>query len=300
MINVHTSTQSARKWKQIEDNFTGDIIGKVDQILGSETNSELWKASVLLLKWRKSTLTSCPELDVFTLMLSSQLISYLPHKHPTTKHGTKIIKVGNSGGNIESPEPGIVRRSWVPRTGKIISGESPLNPFQLMFVTFPVWSPKRCTILNDWSNKSNKQFLHGYRIVRQVRLIRTNSPPNKSKQTFSLPGNLVNMRAPFKIWRTKTIQGVYEQRLFQDEYHPCDSWQNGTMRSSDVLDHNDIFGDIGRKFVDVTPGSYSIQIGFQSNFNLNRIDWSIEDCIISILWISRGHKTRNIKNMNVE
>ena len=35
MINVHTSTQTARKRKQIEDNFTGDIIGyKVDQILG--------------------------------------------------------------------------------------------------------------------------------------------------------------------------------------------------------------------------------------------------------------------------
>ena len=42
--------------------------GKVDQILGNETNSELWKASVLLLKWRKSTLTACLELDVFTLM----------------------------------------------------------------------------------------------------------------------------------------------------------------------------------------------------------------------------------------
>ena len=58
--------------------------GKVDQILGNETNSELWKASVLLLKWRKSTLTACLELDVFTLMKSSQLMSYLPHKHPTT------------------------------------------------------------------------------------------------------------------------------------------------------------------------------------------------------------------------
>ena len=43
--------------------------GKVDQILGNEKkNSELWKASVLLLKWRKSTLTACLELDVFTLM----------------------------------------------------------------------------------------------------------------------------------------------------------------------------------------------------------------------------------------
>ena len=29
---------------------TGDTIGKVDQILDNETNSELWKASVLLLK----------------------------------------------------------------------------------------------------------------------------------------------------------------------------------------------------------------------------------------------------------
>ena len=42
--------------------------GKVDQILGKEINSELWKASILLLKWRKSTLTACLELDVFTLM----------------------------------------------------------------------------------------------------------------------------------------------------------------------------------------------------------------------------------------
>ena len=42
--------------------------GKVDQILGNETNSELWKASVLLLKRRKPMLTACLELDVFTLM----------------------------------------------------------------------------------------------------------------------------------------------------------------------------------------------------------------------------------------
>ena len=27
MIDVHTSMQPARKWRQIEDNFTGDIIG---------------------------------------------------------------------------------------------------------------------------------------------------------------------------------------------------------------------------------------------------------------------------------
>ena len=59
--------------------------GKVDPIFGNETNSELWKASVLLLKWRKSTLTACLELDVFTLIMwSSQMISYLPQKHPTT------------------------------------------------------------------------------------------------------------------------------------------------------------------------------------------------------------------------
>ena len=74
--------------------------------------------------------------------------------------------------------------------------------------------------------------------------------------------------------------------------------KNGTTRSCDVHDHT--FGGIERKFVDGTPGSYSIQISLQINFILNRIDWSIEDCIISILWNSRGHKTRKIKNMNVE
>ena len=42
--------------------------GKVDQILGNETNSELWKASVLLLKRRKPKLAAFLELDVFTVM----------------------------------------------------------------------------------------------------------------------------------------------------------------------------------------------------------------------------------------
>ena len=48
--------------------------------------------------------------------------------------------------------------------------------------------------------------------------------------------------------------------------------KNGTTRSCDVHDHT--FDGIERKFVDGTPGSYSIQIGLQINFILNRIDWS--------------------------
>ena len=46
MKSVQAFMQFVWKWKQIEDNFTGDIIGKVDQLLGNETNNELWKAFI--------------------------------------------------------------------------------------------------------------------------------------------------------------------------------------------------------------------------------------------------------------
>ena len=48
----------------------------------------------------------CVYLDV---ILPTDII--LAPQTPHNKHGTKIIKAGNNGGNIESPEPGIVRRS---------------------------------------------------------------------------------------------------------------------------------------------------------------------------------------------
>ena len=48
----------------------------------------------------------CVYLDV---ILPTDIV-LAPHT-PNNKHGMKIIKAENSGGNIESPEPGIVRRS---------------------------------------------------------------------------------------------------------------------------------------------------------------------------------------------
>ena len=127
-------------------------LDKVDQILGNETNSELWKASVLLLKWRESTLTDFLELMCLPWCNPPNWCLTCPIN--TQQHTWYEDNQKNSGGNMKNPEPGIIRRSWVPRTGKTIA-RTPLNPFQLMFVAFLVWSPKRCTILDDWSNKSN-------------------------------------------------------------------------------------------------------------------------------------------------
>ena len=157
--------------------------------------------------------------------------------------------------------------------------ETPLNPFQLIFVIFLVWSPKqqwkRCTILDDWSNKSNKQFLNGDWIIR------TNSPANRPNQTFSLAGDLINMGAPFKIGGQHYPKVFMSRNCFKRSITHVIADKNVTTRSCDVHDHT--FGGIERKFGDGSPSSYSIQIGLQINFILNRIDWYKEDCIISIL-----------------
>ena len=198
-------------------------------------------------------LTACLELDVFNLDVVLPIDIILVPQAPNNKHGMKIIKAGNGGGNIESPEPGIVRRSWMSRTAKTILRETPLKPFKFMFVTFPVWSPKWCTILNDWSNKNNKQFLHGDWIIR------TNSPPNKSKQTFSIAGDLVNMGAQFKIAGQHNPKVFMGRNCFKMSITHVIADKNGTMRSYDV--HDPTFGGIERKFVDGIPVSFSIQIG---------------------------------------
>ena len=139
-----------------------------------------------------------------------------------------------------------------------------MNPFQLMSVTFPIRSPNRRTILKNWSNKSNKQFPHGDWIVR------TNSPPNETKQTFSFAGDLVNMGAPFKIGGQHNPKVFMGRDSFKGDITHVIADKNGTMRSSDVHDHT--FGGIERKFVDITPGSNCLQIGLKTNFILNRIN----------------------------
>ena len=65
---------------------------------------------------------------------------------PNNKHGTKITKAGKSGGNIKNPESGIIRRSSVPRTGKTIASETPLNPFPAYVCDFPCLEPKEVHI----------------------------------------------------------------------------------------------------------------------------------------------------------
>ena len=54
---------------------------------------------------------SLPEIRCVCLDVILPTDIILAPQTPYNKHGTKIVKAGKSGGNIESPEPGIVRMS---------------------------------------------------------------------------------------------------------------------------------------------------------------------------------------------